>query len=218
MQKQFTFHSFALLTSGVIHNIWQGNNSSLLCHPHACNSTQSEKKELFSPAMGRVLGFVHSQDPVFCLRIQCKLSSQKDSELIFYFMLLFHHLQPEYYLSNKGSSTPEWTKKYFSIFQSSCKSYDYHKKNISHLLISTLSTGQNREHEDTGNFEKQHWALTWYLWCPGGQSSPPFCQVHWSTEIFHRWAHHSLSQPDLLLSCTREGLASSQTCRTSHCD
>lgn len=170
--------------------------------------------------LGRVLGFVHSQSHVFCLRIQCKVSSQKDRELIFYVILCCYSTVSNLSIlfQKKEVLHQNEQKKYFLYLSEFLYRLWLPEKNISHLLISTLAAGQNREHEYTGNCEQQHWALTWYLWCPGEQSSPPFCQVHWSTGIFRRWAHHSLSQPDLLLSCTREGLASSQTCRTSHCD
>lgn len=178
----------------------------------------SQGKRSFSLQLrlsGRVLGFVHSQGHVFCLRIQCKLSSQKDRELVFYVILCCYSTVSNLRIlfQKKGNITPESTKKVEFLYRLWLP-----EKNISDLLISTLAAGQNRELEYTGKCKQQRWALTWYLWCPGEQSSPPFCQVHWSTEIFHHWAHHSLSQPDLLLSCTREGLASSQTCRTSHCD
>lgn len=146
--------------------------------------------------------------------IQCKSSSQKDKEFVFFlcWYSTVSNLSIEKEIVNQNEQ-----RGYFFAFKISCTGCDY-PKNISHLLTTTLAIAEKRQHEYTDNWGKQHWGLTWYLWCPGEQSSPPFCQVHWSTEIFRRWARRSLSQPDLLLSCTREGLASSQTCRTSHCD
>lgn len=67
--------------------------------------------------LGRVLGFVHSQSHVFCLRIQCKVSSQKDRELIFYVILCCYSTVSNLSIlfQKKGSITPEWTKKVFSL-------------------------------------------------------------------------------------------------------
>lgn len=102
----------------------------------------SQGKRSFSLQLrlsGRVLGFVHSQGHVFCLRIQCKLSSQKDRELVFNVILCCNSTVSNLRILFQKKEILHQNQQKKS---SSCTGYDYQKKTFPTFSYPPLQQGR----------------------------------------------------------------------------
>lgn len=111
-QKQLTFHFFTLLTSGLIHNIWQIRSSSLLRHRRACSSKQSVEREFYCPATGSLRFCAVSRPHILPVHLECKANHLLRRINSSYFLCCyFIPFLTQVFTSGKINSIPEWTKK-----------------------------------------------------------------------------------------------------------